>query len=76
MTLTSENLTPQAGYGRRPGRATRRPSRAFHTMGQLRRTVDAMICCDNCGAEFEPVRTRWLCPYCKFKASCCEGEPQ
>ncbi|MEP6525950.1 MAG: hypothetical protein ABJA86_02205 [Nocardioidaceae bacterium] len=40
------------------------------------RTVDYMICCDNCGAEFEPVRTRWLCPYCKFKASCCEGEPQ
>jgi hypothetical protein len=35
-----------------------------------------MIPCDNCGQEFEPVRTRWLCPHCKYKASCCEGEPQ
>jgi hypothetical protein len=31
---------------------------------------------DMCGAEFEPVRTRWRCTACGFKASCCEGEPQ
>ncbi len=37
---------------------------------------DQMIECDNCHELFEPVRTRWLCPHCKYKASCCEGEPQ
>jgi len=35
-----------------------------------------MIECDSCGQEFDPTATRWLCPYCKFKANCCEGEPQ
>ncbi len=34
-----------------------------------------MIECDNCHRPFEPVATRWLCPHCKFKASCCEGQP-
>jgi Zn finger protein HypA/HybF involved in hydrogenase expression len=34
-----------------------------------------MIECGNCGEPFEPVRTRWLCPRCKYKESCCEGEP-
>lgn len=31
--------------------------------------------CDNCGRDFDPIATRWLCPHCGFKASCCEGEP-
>ena len=35
-----------------------------------------MIGCDSCGHIFEPVATRWLCPACKFKANCCDGEPQ
>jgi hypothetical protein len=34
-----------------------------------------MIECDFCGAPFEPERTRWLCPSCKQKCSCCEGSP-
>lgn len=34
-----------------------------------------MIDCDSCGAMFDPVSTRWLCPNCRYKASCCEGEP-
>lgn len=32
--------------------------------------------CLSCEREFDPVATRWLCPHCHFKASCCEGEPQ
>lgn len=35
-----------------------------------------MIECDMCHEVFEAVRSRWLCPFCGFKASCCEGEPQ
>lgn len=35
-----------------------------------------MIACDSCGDIFEPVASRWLCPRCKFKANCCDGEPQ
>lgn len=31
--------------------------------------------CQSCGNEFDPIQTRWLCPHCKFKANCCEGEP-
>lgn len=31
--------------------------------------------CENCGFEFDPVRTRWICPACKLKAHCCEGMP-
>ena len=31
--------------------------------------------CDRCGRPFDPISTRWLCPNCKHKASCCEGEP-
>jgi hypothetical protein len=34
-----------------------------------------VIDCDSCGAIFDPVSTRWLCPNCRYKASCCEGEP-
>jgi rubredoxin len=32
--------------------------------------------CLNCGATFDPLATRWLCPICKTKHNCCEGEPQ
>ena len=31
--------------------------------------------CENCGLRFDPVVTRWLCPYCRQKASCCDGSP-
>lgn len=31
--------------------------------------------CLSCGAAFDPISTRWLCPTCKYKASCCEGVP-
>ena len=34
-----------------------------------------MIYCDNCGESFDPIASRWLCPFCHFKANCCEGEP-
>lgn len=34
-----------------------------------------MICCSACAAAFEPTRSRWLCPACGWKESCCEGEP-
>lgn len=44
--------------------------------GSLGPTGPSVIICDNCGRVFNPVWTRWLCPVCKFKASCCEGEPQ
>lgn len=36
--------------------------------------VLAMIC-ENCEQEYDPVATRWRCPHCGWKASCCEGEP-
>ncbi len=51
---------------------------AWGLPGALARTSygGGMIECDNCHQPFEPVKTRWLCPHCKFKASCCEGEPQ
>lgn len=35
-----------------------------------------MIICLNCEQPFEPERSRWLCPTCKAKNACCEGEPQ
>ena len=31
--------------------------------------------CVNCGAEFDPIKYRWLCPTCHFKAECCDGAP-
>jgi hypothetical protein len=31
------------------------------------------LVCDN---EFDPISHRWLCPNCKTKHNCCEGEPQ
>ena len=34
-----------------------------------------MIDCENCERPFEPVLSRWLCPYCKWKADCCTGAP-
>jgi len=32
--------------------------------------------CEYCGVPFDPVKTRWLCPWCKRKNHCCEGAPQ
>jgi len=40
----------------------------------VRRTV-CSVSCDYCGREFDPIATRWLCPHCHMKASCCEGAP-
>jgi hypothetical protein len=34
-----------------------------------------MIDCEYCGSPYEPVRTRWVCPHCHVKTSCCEGAP-
>lgn len=31
--------------------------------------------CLYCGLDFDPIATRWLCPHCHMKASCCEGAP-
>jgi len=31
--------------------------------------------CVNCGEVFDPIKYRWLCPFCKTKNSCCEGGP-
>jgi Zn finger protein HypA/HybF involved in hydrogenase expression len=31
--------------------------------------------CENCGERFDPNVTNWLCPKCKTKHHCCEGEP-
>jgi rubrerythrin len=31
-----------------------------------------MIACEECGYEFDPVATRWLCPSCGRKHHCCD----
>ena len=31
--------------------------------------------CDFCGAPYDPVSTRWLCPNCHMKTNCCDGAP-
>lgn len=31
--------------------------------------------CNNCGNIFLPESSRWLCPCCGLKDSCCDGEP-
>lgn len=33
-----------------------------------------MIFCDNCENPYKPEASRWLCPMCGYKGSCCEGE--
>lgn len=33
-----------------------------------------MIDCGNCEQPFNPEASRWLCPRCGWKNSCCEGE--
>jgi Zn finger protein HypA/HybF involved in hydrogenase expression len=35
-----------------------------------------MIECENCGEPFDPIATRWFCPFCHTKHHCCDGEPQ
>ena len=37
--------------------------------------MTAMIECQYCCAEFDPVATRWVCPECHTKNTCCEGAP-
>lgn len=32
--------------------------------------------CLSCGRDYDPIKYRWLCPYCLFKANCCDGAPQ
>lgn len=34
-----------------------------------------VMVCDFCGREFDPIATRWLCPWCHQKANCCDGAP-
>lgn len=34
------------------------------------------LICEMCGKAFDPIATRWQCPKCHHKMSCCEGEPQ
>lgn len=31
--------------------------------------------CENCGEDFNPESSRWLCPVCKTKHHCCDGAP-
>jgi hypothetical protein len=38
-------------------------------------TYRALVPCDYCGVEFDPIATRWLCPHCHMKANCCDGAP-
>ena len=38
--------------------------------------MGSTIECPTCGCEYPPVDTRWRCPECGFKDSCCEGEPR
>lgn len=28
--------------------------------------------CQHCDSPFDPIRTRYLCPHCKMKNTCCE----
>lgn len=28
--------------------------------------------CQHCGRDFDPIKHRWLCPWCKTKNTCCE----
>lgn len=47
-------------------------------LGQLRTLLapaPAGLPCESCGREFDPIATRWLCPWCKHKANCCNGAP-
>ncbi len=32
--------------------------------------------CGNCGYPYDPTATRWMCPECRWKDTCCEGAPQ
>lgn len=31
--------------------------------------------CETCGVYFDPIATRWLCPHCHTKTTCCDGAP-
>jgi hypothetical protein len=35
-----------------------------------------LVECPLCGCEYPPEATRWMCPECKFKDTCCDGEPR
>jgi len=41
----------------------------------MKKAMKPLIECPLCGEEYDPVSSRWLCPYCHFKDTCCEGEP-
>jgi hypothetical protein len=38
--------------------------------------MSGVICCEYCENGFDPIRFRWRCPHCGFKADCCTGEAQ
>jgi len=37
--------------------------------------LDNALTCANCGYDFDPISSRWLCPRCKWKTPCCDGAP-
>lgn len=44
------------------------------TRSRLVAESGAVFVCQNvdCGLPFDPIRTRYLCPHCKTKNTCCE----
>lgn len=37
--------------------------------------LDNALSCFNCGYEFDPIHSRWLCPRCGYHTPCCDGAP-
>jgi Zn finger protein HypA/HybF involved in hydrogenase expression len=37
--------------------------------------MSGLVECFECGTEYPPHATRWRCPACGMKDTCCEGEP-
>ena len=48
---------------------------AWPRVGAGPTSYGAIVPCDYCGEEFDPIATRWLCPHCHMKANCCDGAP-
>lgn len=66
-------IRPRSSRGLRPD--------DMHFIEQFARNGDsdtsepAGMPCQNCGIPFDPNAHRWLCPRCRVKNTCCEGEP-
>src|SRR4051812_45332207 len=37
--------------------------------------LDNALICYQCGHEFDPIQSRWLCPRCGYHTPCCDGAP-